>query len=423
MNIVDLAEFKKIGQLTSSLRKFKNNNFYLINIDNFYTLFSIKNKIEYDDVLFLIRLIYDKSLKTSYLKKYILDCDGIFNFNIFINFFNYQLNNPIEKKIASNCLSFYKIKYGEDVGNLKYKKNIEKFHMNSPYKIKRWMDLGYSELEAIEKIKEYKSKKSTSKEGFIQRHGVEKGEYLFKKFLETSLQTEDKFIERYGEKVGKSKFKEMCDKKAQNTVFKKEYWMSKGFSVEESEKLRKDFYDKNLATNKVDYWISKGYSEKDSIERIKKIHDSKFVKFNCASKESLKIFNKIINFLCERNIDYNIGLDGKCEFPIYCKLNKKLYFYDFQIPSLNIIIEYHGEKFHPNPNKLNNYEWKKWFTKTKSDIIDADTAHRNDLYKKYLAEKNGYEYITVWSSENKSNKIKELIEHLTEKINENKKNI
>lgn len=423
MNIVDFSKFKTLRSLSLGLKQFENNNFCLINVDNFYTLFSIKNRIKYDDVLFLIKLIYDKSLNSSYLKKYISDCDGIFNFDIFINFFNYQSNNPIEKKIASKSLYFYKMKYGEDIGILKYKKNLELFHMKSPYKVKRWMDLGYSELQAIEKIKEYKSKKATSKEGFIQRHGAEKGEYLFKKFLETSLQTEDGFIKRYGEEIGKSKFKEMCDKKSQNSVFKKEYWMSKGFNIDESEKLRKDFYDKNLATNKVDYWISKGYSQEDAIERVRKIHNSHDVKFNCASKESLKIFNKIIKFLCDKNVDYNIGLDGKYEFSLYCKLNKKLYFYDFHIPSLNIIIEYHGEKFHPNPNKLNEYEWKKWFTQTKLDKIDADTAYRKDLYKKHLAEKNGFEYITVWSSENKSDKIKELIEYLTEKINENKENI
>jgi len=115
-----------------------------------------------------------------------------------------------------------------------------------------------------------------------------------------------------------------------------------------------------------------------------------------ASKESLSAFNNLLYILETNNIKYYFGVVGNKEWFIYNKDLEKMFFYDLTIPSLGIIIEYHGEGFHPNPkwneNKL--IEWKQVRTgKTANEILEY-TEQKNKT-----ARDNEWTVYEVYSSE------------------------
>ena len=123
---------------------------------------------------------------------------------------------------------------------------------------------------------------------------------------------------------------------------------------------------------------------------------SKILANGCrASKESLIAFDDIIHWLDNNKISYYIGHDGNKEWFIYDDFTKRVYFYDLTIPSLHMIIEYHGEAFHPNPN-WDSEKWKSW--KSALGKRDAATQFKFDQYKRLVAENNGWSVIELFSS-------------------------
>jgi hypothetical protein len=379
----------------------------------------IKNTLTDDEIVKLNNIITEKLISISNLKKYIKDNEYILNLTNLVNYLEFRK----KYKFVSSTKEFFIAKYGLENGLIKYNENKVKFKNKlTPYKIEYWLKRGFSENDSIKEIEKFKRNKSTSKYGFILRHGVEKGLELFNNFKNTSKHTENKYIEKYGEKEGLKKWNDYTTKKREKSVFTALYWINKGYSKEESEFLRQEFHKMNLNTSSVTYWISKGLTENEAIDKITNIYLKRRVLFTKASKESLNKFSKILKFLNTNNITYKIGVKGNNEFSIYDKENKKLNFYDLTIPSLKLIIEYNGERFHPNPNKLTKEEWKEWkayrFEKniTNEICLDADTIYKNDLYKIKLAESNGYEVFTVWSSDNKDKISEKIINIIKTKI-------
>ena len=128
-----------------------------------------------------------------------------------------------------------------------------------------------------------------------------------------------------------------------------------------------------------------------------------------ASAESLTAICDIIAILDKHNIAYYVGVANNKEWFIYDTLLDRPFFYDLTIPLLSIIIEYHGEAFHPNPtwdaDKWNN--WRCLFSK-KTAIEVAGI----DQYKKKLAIDNGWSVYEIYSSEVESSQrviIQQLI--------------
>jgi hypothetical protein len=142
------------------------------------------------------------------------------------------------------------------------------------------------------------------------------------------------------------------------------------------------------------------------------------VYFTKASKESLKYFNDLSSKLQSNIIKFMLGVEGNTEKCIYDSESEKCNFYDFCKPEFNTIIEYHGERYHPNPNKLLKEEWDSWTTvvyKANRDSIclTADEKHELDKKKKQLAESKGFDYIELWSSDSKEDNWKKINNVLT----------
>ncbi len=59
-----------------------------------------------------------------------------------------------------------------------------------------------------------------------------------------------------------------------------------------------------------------------------------------------------------------------------------MFFYDCFIPELNLIIEYHGVRFH------SDIDYNSTLTINKNDIYDV--KYNRDFFKKWVAEQRGY---------------------------------
>lgn len=104
---------------------------------------------------------------------------------------------------------------------------------------------------------------------------------------------------------------------------------------------------------------------------------------------------------------------GEKEWFIYDCISKKHFFYDFTNLKKRVIVEYHGERFHPNPKVLTDeemIEWKHIYTKDSSDRV-----LQKDRYKRNLAEQNSFRYFEIYSNDSQEiidltiNQIKELL--------------
>jgi len=114
-----------------------------------------------------------------------------------------------------------------------------------------------------------------------------------------------------------------------------------------------------------------------------------------ASNESVSVFSDILLMLDSIGSEYYIGLPGKHEWFIYDHTTTRPYFYDLTIPTLSIIIEYHGEAFHPNP-KWPSEKWNEW--KSAFSNKSANEQRAVDEYKRSLAESKGWTVYEIYSS-------------------------
>lgn len=200
-----------------------------------------------------------------------------------------------------------------------------------------------------------------------------------------------------------------------------DYWTNKGYSIEEAELLREPYLNKckNDLTSMIDRY-GEDEGTKKYIKRIEKYKKSMSDnlgtrgQFGYVSKESklffIPIYKKCRRLGFERNQIY-FGIKGSREF--FIRDESFNYntgkFYDFAIPKINLIVEYHGTYWHPR----NIEEWR-----NPSDFYVARDA---DLYKEFLAKNRGMEYVVVWSDDNFKNKQKEIISLIEEKYDKIRK--
>lgn len=186
------------------------------------------------------------------------------------------------------------------------------------------------------------------------------------------------------------------------------FWTKRGFSEKEAEKKifnnqsrSMAFYQKKYGIiDGYDRWLSRQNKWKKSFLKAKlldpTIHERQVVPLGKASKESLRVLLPLAIFLEEHNInDIFFGYDGRKEW--WMRSDDAFYMYDFAVPSLNIIIEYHGGAFHPNKSEMSDDVWKNW--RCARSGKNADSAYMKDLIKKDLAISKGFKYIEIWSTE------------------------
>jgi hypothetical protein len=311
-----------------------------------------------------------------------------------------------------------------------------------------WTSRGWSENKAIKKIIELSRKSSLScveyylMKGYTEKESKKLAKEFYKKnFLEKRLlpiQKQYWINKGYSEVEAIKKIREeqrrrankLKEKENKNPQLRKErmwinveYYLKRGYNEKQAEQIiAEKFKKRNLQTFKklVEKLINKGYTEEESIEKARKHYKERARKsmetrkknnsfgFQKASKQSIKFFKPLMDYLDENKIEYYVGCCGKSEYFI---AKGKDYFlsYDFTIPKFNLIIEYNGEHVHPNP-KMSEIEWKNWKHKWTGE--SADEVRKRDLKKIEIAKENGFEVIEVFESDkvNSLKKFKDFFE-------------
>lgn len=212
-----------------------------------------------------------------------------------------------------------------------------------------------------------------------------------------------------------------------------DFWLKKGYTEEESEKLIRenqkyasqfvDFDNRLLPSNK-EYWIKRGYSEKDSMVKVSNSQRT-FSKDICIEKygkeRGLEVFNRrqikwreslnkggnlkigyskisqelfdILNEMVVDNKHFRYATNGG-EYKISRK-EGGVWMYDFVCLDRNKIIEYQGDMYHANPKIYEEHEYPHPFRKNKTSKEIWD----HDKKKKMRANEEGFEVLYIWDSE------------------------
>ena len=260
--------------------------------------------------------------------------------------FKSQENNQFGSK------EYYVKKHGNLDG---FRKNWAPNTNNTNY----WINLGFSEEEARNKVKERQTTFSLKK-----------------------------CIERYGEKEGRLRFYERQQK-----------WQQTLNAKPESEKI---IIQLKKNTFSIEGCMCRGYSEHEA----RKLVEERLKKTNrYFSQESISFF--LTHF------EPHGWLFGEHEWFIYDDVNKKHYFYDFTFVDKKVIFEYHGEAFHPNPRVLTEQQINEWTCfanqKTSDEVKDYDSS------KKKTAEKAGFKVFEIYSNDTDETKSS-IIEQIREAI-------
>lgn len=218
---------------------------------------------------------------------------------------------------------------------------------------------------------------------------------------------------------------------------------SKEFLYHNSENERLNFIENALKdrtfTTRIEYYLEQGYSEGES-EMLLKERQSTFSKEICIRKygenKGLKVYtdrqekwqkslnengnlklgySKISQDLFYKILEkYNIEDREEVYFAtknneIRLKKHKgDVWLYDFCDKNRKKIIEYNGDEYHANPNLYeaadNPHPFRKYIT--------AQEIWNKDKEKLRIAEVEGYEVLTIWDGDYRSNKEKTLLECL-----------
>lgn len=183
---------------------------------------------------------------------------------------------------------------------------------------------------------------------------------------------------------------------------KKDYWVSKGYTEEESKKI----VSEKQSTFSLEKCIEKHGEEKGNLiwsERQKGWKKKVFNDQTHISRGYSKIGEDFVNSILESlratgYEDVDDILHGKDEKFIRTKENK-VFKYDLTFPKPRKIIEFNGDFWHCNPNLFISDYYNKAKKMTAKEIWDYDTE------KKEAAENNGYSIFYVWENEYRNNKF------------------
>lgn len=187
----------------------------------------------------------------------------------------------------------------------------------------------------------------------------------------------------------------------------KEFWMSRGHSPEEASQIiskSQRTFSRDICIKKygeeVGYQIWQRRQEVWQETLNKKSDDEKIEisrkKFTGsvqgrASKSSLKFFNKLLAEIRREELvsidDVYLGIPGKGEYWLRRDDIVGLFFYDFCIPKLKYIVEFHGKNFH--------YDESIGAMQSNLYKLDEYAVYEKDKKKKQLAVSCGFEYDVI----------------------------
>lgn len=187
----------------------------------------------------------------------------------------------------------------------------------------------------------------------------------------------------------------------------KEYYINKGYSNEDSEKMlsnRQVTFSKDICVDK--------YGEEEGLriwvdrqERWQKsLLDNGNVKCGY-SKISQDLFNEIIKYYIIENIPYVYYAIKNKEYYISRK-NFGFFSYDFTDINKMKIIEYNGDQYHANPDIFGPNDYPHPYYKESGPT--SNEIWKRDKLKIDLAKSEGFDVLVIWDSEYRKDKNKTI---------------
>lgn len=176
-----------------------------------------------------------------------------------------------------------------------------------------------------------------------------------------------------------------------------EFWLKKGYSEEAANQKSKRSAAINSLERKIEIWGVDG--ERKYLEACQAVSagwnpscvsSAKFSSSNQANNFFKKVYKECRKLGYQRN-DVAFKLN-RGEW--YIKDKKRIFFYDFMLKPLKLIVEFNGEHVHPD-KRMGEDQWSCW--KHAYSKKSADEVYASDQEKMYTASKRGYNILEVWS--------------------------
>lgn len=244
----------------------------------------------------------------------------------------------------------------------------------------------YGEEEGTKRFEHYKDKQaySNSYEYKQKKYGWNKQEY--DEFNKSRAVTLKNLIEKHGEEEGRKIWDNYCEKQAYTST--DEYLIEK-FGEEDANNI------KLCKSHKLEGFIAR-YGEDEGTKRYNDYMENAQCN-KTYSESSLLFFNELIEKMKKQDLDYDIWY-GTRERLQWSK-SGDLYYFDFFIPELNLVIEFNGDYWHCNPNKYDKEFYHPHKKMTAKQIWEYDES------KKYVIENEfNYKLIIIWESDVRKNK-------------------
>ena len=380
---------------------------------------SFGKDISFDDFVELLKslnvlLNFDNSKIISALKEtyssYYCSTDG-------------KINKDTLKKDVIKRLTFIKSKHYSTDGLKergfdddfisKYKRERNKLC------VEYWIKKGFSEDYAREQISQNQSKRGKLNKGktkiidkeYIESIGVD-SVYFFRKrscwckeYWINKGYTEDEAKEKISELQKELALRNSIKSPLERKKYNKKcvvYWTNKGYTEDEA----KEKISELQKTFSLEKCVNK-YGKEDGLKRWKQRQEKWQETLNKKgfhqlghSKISQELFNEILNHYDTEDKDYVFFEEKNKEYTLK---NDNGFFYRYDFCDLNKrkFIEFNGDIYHANPKMFSPLDKPNPFkNKTSEELwkIDED--------KKKIAERNGFEELIIWEKDYRENKEK-----------------
>ena len=290
--------------------------------------------------------------------------------------------------------------------------NMSDYDFNSmiPSKKEHWMKKGLSEEESVNKVNEMIKIATNNCNNFSKKI---KGDKSYNKIRTTNIEyylNKGYNLEESKQMLSKrqSTFSlEKCisklgfDEGYKRWLIRQSRWLKSLEGKIDNSKKDSTSFNFFLIKNNGDYDLSLV----DYKNRLERRLESKFGR---ASIESLKIFKHLIKLCEDCSLKYYCGIENNREYYLINSDNK-VYAYDFTIPEINLIFEYHGSFWHSknDDDKMNGLGY------------NLNESYHKDIIKKELAIKNGFHLFEVYSEDGFDYNLNRVISLFNELINTN----
>jgi len=200
-----------------------------------------------------------------------------------------------------------------------------------------------------------------------------------------------------------------------------EYYLQKGLNVQEAQNALRErqstfslekMIEKHGYEKGVERWKSrqekwqKTLSQKTDEEK-REILLKKLRNFKRYSRKSIQAFQHILEFFPGVQL-----ICGTHEKFLWDNVQNRIWFYDLYVPELNLLVEYQGKVFHPNPS-ASHEDLEKWSCpiSKKNGIVKLE----EDLVKRACAERYGYNFFWLWEDKDPRTFFEQVYNHIYER--------